>query len=439
MFKKFRSSIWILHGITSRHRLIILVSFIITILLSVVFIRFQPGLKTGTTDLVVLGVVGNYTPSELPLKTQQLISSGLTQTTDAGEVKPALATSWKTSEDGKSYTFELRQDILWHDGSHFTASDVNYNVKEVEFVPTSKYTLTVKLKEPFAPLPSFLSKPLFKKGLIGVGSYKVVSTKLKGEKISLLKLQPVDKGLPRLDVKFFPSERTAKTAYKLGEVEVLDEISDPDPFTLWKGVEVDEHVMYSRYVGIFFNTEYEALQTKEVRQALAYAVEKPLNHRIVSPISSKSWAYTTRVKLYEQDFAQARKLVEESLQDKELTLFVFPQYLSLAHNVVAAWKELGVSVKIKVVDTVPGDFQILLASQELLPDPDQYILWHSTQADTNITHYANPKIDKLLEDARKENDQEKRVKLYYDFQRYLVEDAPAVFLFHPTTYNVRRI
>ena len=48
------------------------------------------------------------------------------------------------------------------------------------------------------------------------------------------------------------------------------------------------------------------------------------------------------------------------------------------------------------------------------------------------------KIDKLLESGRKESDQEKREKIYFDFQRYLVEDAPAVFLFHPTTYTISR-
>ena len=92
----------------------------------------------------------------------------------------------------------------------------------------------------------------------------------------------------------------------------------------------------------------------------------------------------------------------------------------------------------KVESGVPDQYQAILVTQEIPSDPDQYTLWHSTQTQTNLSHYANPKIDKLLEDGRKESDPEKRKKIYFDFQRYLVEDAPAVFLFHPTTYTIIR-
>ena len=78
-----------------------------------------------------------------------------------------------------------------------------------------------------------------------------------------------------------------------------------------------------------------------------------------------------------------------------------------------------------------------MASQEIPADPDQYTLWHSTQS-TNITGYNSPKIDKLLEDGRKISDKEERKAIYLDFQRFLVEDTPAAFLFHPTVYTIIR-
>ena len=68
-------------------------------------------------------------------------------------------------------------------------------------------------------------------------------------------------------------------------------------------------------------------------------------------------------------------------------------------------------------------------------DPDQYVLWHSTQP-TNISKYKNPRIDKLLEDGRVELNQETRKKIYLDFQRFLVEDSPAIFLYHPSFFTV---
>ena len=44
---------------------------------------------------------------------------------------PALATSWKTSADGLTTTFQLRKNVKWHDGKDFSAADVQYTLLEV--------------------------------------------------------------------------------------------------------------------------------------------------------------------------------------------------------------------------------------------------------------------------------------------------------------------
>ncbi|HLD24400.1 MAG TPA: hypothetical protein VJB96_00640, partial [Patescibacteria group bacterium] len=77
-------------------------------------------------------------------------------------------------------------------------------------------------------------------------------------------------------------------------------------------------------------------------------------------------------------------------------------------------------------------------AQDVPSDPDQYPFWHSTQSQTNVTGYSNVKIDKLLEDGRSELDQEKRKLIYADFQRRLVEDAPAIFLYYAKLYSIKR-
>ncbi len=46
---------------------------------------------------------------------------------ESTEVKPALATEWDTSDDGLVWTFQLRDDVTFHDGTDFTAEDVVYN------------------------------------------------------------------------------------------------------------------------------------------------------------------------------------------------------------------------------------------------------------------------------------------------------------------------
>ena len=53
-----------------------------------------------------------------------LVFSGLTTLGPDGTVLPDLAESWEVSPDARVYTFHLRQDITWHDGTAFTADDV---------------------------------------------------------------------------------------------------------------------------------------------------------------------------------------------------------------------------------------------------------------------------------------------------------------------------
>jgi peptide/nickel transport system substrate-binding protein len=57
-----------------------------------------------------------------------LIFEGLTSINAFGEAVPALARRWVISNDGLEYVFELRDDVLWQDGTPFTATDVVYTV-----------------------------------------------------------------------------------------------------------------------------------------------------------------------------------------------------------------------------------------------------------------------------------------------------------------------
>lgn len=439
--KKLRHYLWLLKGIWERYHKIIVITFILGLIVFVIAVKSLPFISANKKSRSqVVAIVGLYTPTDLPLEVQRLISSGLTDVTETGKVLPALASSWDVSEDGKKYTFHIRDNIFWHDKKKFVASDINYNLRDVELVPVNDTTLVVKLKEPYTPLPNFLSKPLFRKGLIGIGSYKIAAIRLKGENVTYLKLTGIVPNLAPIEIKFFPTDAHAKTAFKLGEVDTVSDVIDPSPFNEWKNFTVIEDPKFNQYVAVFFDTTNDKLKDKDFRQALAFAIEKPEKNRISSPISSKSWAYTTRVKLYEKDIDEARRLIGtiDANNPPKVTLATFPQFSSLAERIAAAWDEIGVKTTIKLENGVPSEYQALLVTQEIPFDPDQYTFWHSTQSQTNRSRYANPKIDKLLEDGRKEADLEKRKKIYFDFQRYLVDDAPAVFLFHPTTYTISR-
>ena len=122
---------------------------------------------------------------------------------------------------------------------------------------------------------------------------------------------------------------------------------------------------------------------------------------------------------------------------KTLTIKTLRQYKTAADAIAKTWKGLGIDTKIEEVDTLPDTYQVFLGDFSIPKDPDQYTLWHSAQQN-NITRYKNLRIDKLLEDGRKTSDINERKSLYDDFQKYLMDDAPAAFLYFPMQYDVKR-
>ena len=121
----------------------------------------------------------------------------------------------------------------------------------------------------------------------------------------------------------------------------------------------------------------------------------------------------------------------------KIVIKTLPQYKRLANLIATEWKKIGIISDIEVVDGLPSAYQAFLGELPVLRDPDQYTLWHSGQVG-NITNYRNLRIDKLLEDGRTTYNLEDRKKIYSDFQKYLLDDMPAVFLFFPYTYTITR-
>jgi len=155
--------------------------------------------------------------------------------------------------------------------------------------------------------------------------------------------------------------------------------------------------------------------------------------RAIGPISPNSWGYNPQVKQYQKDIEKTKEA-----KDLQIKLSTLPNLLSTAEIIANDWKEAGITTEIEVVSAIPTNYQAFLATVDIPKDPDQYSLWHSTQTGTNISNYKNPRIDKLLEDGRTELDQETRRKIYLDFQKFLVEDVPTIFLYHPTFYTIIR-
>lgn len=414
-------------------------------IISFLFFLFSPRLLNYLLpkNTQKIGVVGRFSQEELPTEIQRLISDGLTSIMPDGEATPSLASSWEVKEEGKEYLFTLKDDASWQNGKPVLAKDINYNFNDVTYGVIEEKKIKFQLKEPFVPFPIVVSRPIFMKGLIGTGEYQVKSMSKNGQIVEKMVLIPArDKSKPILVYHFYPTESAARTAFKLGEVQTLKEISNPGELETWQGVKVTSKIKFDRFIAIYFDTQSQHFGNKSLRQALAYAIQKNWEPRAFGSINPNSWAYNADVKPYNYDLENAKTLLKkaaeengEALQSVELS--TIPSLLSLAEEIKNDWQELGIEVKIKIINSLGESFDALLVAQEIPPDPDQYSLWHSTQV-SNISHYKSPKLDKLLEDGRKTLDKEKRKEIYADFQRFLVEDTPAIFLFHPTLYTVSR-
>lgn len=455
LFHRKRLIFWLIRAyIKKRKKTIIgffLAGIFVSLLVFIAFPKIAPALLFNTQKV---GIVGTYTIETLPLDIQNKISLGLTSLAESGQSSPSAALSFANSADGKTYTFVLRDDLYWQDGKKFTAYDVNYNFKDAQITAKSDSEVAVTLKEPFAPFPIVLSQPLFRKGLVGLsggkalagyGEYKVTAITPRGSFVSALTIEgnTTETQGKRIMYKFYPSEEEAKMRFMLGEVQVLINIIDPNPFQNWKSVQIISLQNYNQLVTVFYNTSLPLLSDKSVRQALTYAIPRnfPQEAQAASPISPKSWAYVAQNK-YSPNIETAQKLLKESKEatgasEMRLTLTTTPQFKDLAQSIKNEWKKIDIETTLQIVDIIPPDPQVLLERFKIPNDPDQYILWHSLQS-TNVSRFSSPKIDKLLEDGRQTTNQEERLQIYSDFQRHIMDEAPAAFLYFPTVYTISR-
>jgi len=439
-FKKIRFSFVLFSTFFKKHQKLVLLGFIFGFLsfwgLPKIYKKFF------FYQVERIGLVGKFSYDQLPLEIQEKISMGLTTISSDGHVLPQLAQSWEINKEGKEYIFTLKDNLFWQDGKPLKAQDINYKFSDVAATVLDEKRIKFELKEPFSPFLSVVSQPLFKEGLIGIGEYKVGKIKRSGSAVRQIHLLST-KTRKKIIFKFYPTQEALKTAFKLGEIDTAEEISHPEELSSWPEVKVTPEVKYNRFVAIFFNTQNPKFSEKSFRQALAYSIQKKWSYRALTPINPYSWAYNPNVKPYNFDLENAKKLLENTKNNKEeinkeIELATIPSLIETAEQIKNDWEKIGVECKIKVINNLEESFEVILASQEIPPDPDQYIFWHSTQ-ELNITKYKSPKIDKLLEEGRRTFDEIKRKEIYSDFQKSLVEEAPAIFLFHPVVYTISKI
>ena len=408
-------------------------------LLLVIFTTFKIWPTVFQSNIASIGFVGTYTLETIPTQVLSLATQSLILPDAQGKPAPSLASHWTASEDGKTYIVFLKDNLKWHDLSSVEAKDISIAINNVQVTALNNKALEFKLPNPISSFPLALDKPVFKaKSFFGTGDFRIVDIDQIEGVVKKINLHPKDRTKPQVVIKFYQKEEQAQTALKMGEIKSAN-LANAQIFEKWPNVDVEKKIDHWEIATVFFNNQDPALSSKDLRQALSFALNKSGfdGHIAFGPISSSSWAYNENVKRYDYNVSKAKELLSKiNLQNSKITLSYTTDLEKVASQIKQDWMAIGIDVELKLEKTVPENFQALLAVNELSPDPDQYALWHSTQKYTNITGYKNVKIDKLLEDARTTQDENKRKELYFDFQRFLVEDAPAIFLYHPYKYQV---
>jgi peptide/nickel transport system substrate-binding protein len=211
------------------------------------------------------------------------------------------------------------------------------------------------------------------------------------------------------------------------------------------------------YIG--FNARDPILQDVRVRQAIAFAIDRgPLLQYIwrgfAQPASSilpvQSWAYDPDVKGFAYDPDKAAKLLDAAGYRIEngvrfhLTMKTSTEESTrlLAAVLQQQLRAVGIALDIRtfefatfLADVTSGAFQIYslrwIGGNE---DPDIYdTAFHSHSfppAGRNRGFYANPRIDSLIDQARRETDQSIRKRLYAEVQEILAQDVPAINLWY---------
>ncbi len=443
-----------------------------------------------------------------------LVFDGLTTLDETGQVTTSLAVSWEVSEDGEVYLFSLRQGVTWQDGAPFTAADVAFTVqamqdpnyqgnaalrelwRTVTVEQVDEYTVRFTLAE---PLPSFLQyttigllpahllsdvPPLrlpthrfSKQNPVGTGMFMVES--ISSDRV-VLAANPNYWGpkpyLERLEFRFFENKEDLLLAYERGEIQGFHPDRSQSPSDLARFPNLQIYSAQSASYGIvYLNLARETapfFQTKEVRQALLYALDRPAligqaleGQALVadSPILPTSWAYDPSLPRYRYDPERAIGLLDASgwqdsdadrIRDKDGVPLRFtlltdddPVMVKMAEEIARQWQAVGVDAQVQSIgggrlpDLVrKRDFDAVLIEVNLAADPDPYPLWHSTQAGEsgqNFSGWANDQADLLMEEGRSTADSKRRAELYRSFQQIFVEEVPSLVLYYPTyTYAV---
>jgi peptide/nickel transport system substrate-binding protein/oligopeptide transport system substrate-binding protein len=437
----------------------------------------------------------------------QQVFDGLVQFDKDLNVIPAIAKSWEISHDGLTYIFSLRKGVKFHNGREVTSKDFVYSFTRIlgpgiqssssafftrivgakEFIDKKskevmgltapdRYTLKIKLSEPYSPFMSILAmkgtkvvpkEELEKTGIdfgkapVGTGPFKFVSMK-QGEEIFLESNPDYFEGKPYLDKIIFkifhgaPREKILKEFKEEGLQESF--IPPAEVESVAEGrryIFLQKPTLSLRSYG--FNLLLKPLDEKKLRKAINFAIDK---EAIISEIHRDQFhlakgilppgmpGYDPLKNPYPFNERQALTLLSEAGFPNGKG--VPPLAIWSSSSSEAAQKELseiksqlnriGIQTTIHFETNWPNFVSMLKENKAPVfirawyadfPDPDNFlgILFHS-KSQYNYMAYHNPEVDRLLDRAKAERDYLKRMEMYRKVEDIVLEDAPIIPMVH---------
>jgi peptide/nickel transport system substrate-binding protein len=317
---------------------------------------------------------------------------------------------------------------------------------------------------------------------VGTGPYVLKEWK-RGEQVTLAANPTYWGGRPQIDEwiqRPITSKQVLVAQLKLGEVDYGSVTPDAlDELTAQPNLATAAVSNPTAISVIMYNLDRALFQDKRVRQALTHALDRQAvvdtllygqGEVLNSPIAPVSWASNANVPTFTHDPDAARSLLSQAgwqlgasgLLEKDGKPLSFtltcnnanPQRLSVVTIAQDSWRKLGVQAVPEILDGAgvrakyqqTHDFDAVIEGGPLglTNDPDQTVLWSSAgiPGRTNFTHYTDPRVDQLLEQARTTSGcgEADRKPFYDQFQQVIADDQPFTFLYTARTnvvYNKR--